>query len=120
MIRVAFSSPADGSFRLRLRGHAGAGAPGQDLVCAGASTLAHTLTGVVELLNEAGMLEEKPVCTLQPGFAHIIARPREEYWQIAAIAFWAAQVGFATLAQSYPENVTVERVMKVGEGACLS
>lgn len=113
MIRVEFSAPGDGSFRLRLRGHAGAGAPGRDLVCAGASTLTHTLAEAVRRLEEAQMLAQAPKLTLQPGYAHIIARPREDCWQIAAIAFWTAEMGFATLAQGYPENVTVERVMKV-------
>lgn len=113
MIRVEFSAPADGSFRLRLRGHAGAGAPGHDPVCAGASTLAYTLAEVVRQLEGAQMLAQAPKLTLQPGYAHIIARPREEYWQIAAMVFWTAEMGFATLAQGYPENVTMEGVMKV-------
>ncbi len=113
MVKVAFSCPEAGGFRLRLRGHAGAGAPGHDPVCAGVSTLAHTLAKAVALMEAAGLLAKGAKITLEPGRGEITAVATEDSWEITALAFWTAQVGFAALAEGFPENVALEEVMQV-------
>lgn len=62
--------------RLRLSGHAGSGPKGEDLVCAGVSTLACTLAASVEALGREGKAEQVRI-VLRPGFAEIRCVPRD-------------------------------------------
>lgn len=103
--------PKEGSFHLVLEGHACTAPKGQDLVCAGASTLACTLGEAVEKFYEAGMLERYPRVYTGPGYAEIIALPKELYRQPVMIAFWTAELGIGLLAGEYPEHVKLEEVL---------
>lgn len=60
--------------RMRLLGHAGSGRKGEDLVCAGVSTLAYTLAASVAALEREGKAEKSSVL-LQPGCADISCAP---------------------------------------------
>ena len=113
MILSKFDTAADGSLHMKATGHAGAASKGQDLVCAGVSTLAQTLAEAVERLYYQGMLRRCPRVELYEGNAEIIAQPKPDFRAEAAMVFWTVQNGIAALAESFPENVALEEVMRV-------
>ncbi len=88
--------------RLRVYGHAGAGRKGEDLVCAGASTLAYTLAASVAELERERKAEKSSIL-LQPGCADISCVPRDP----AAVqgAFDTVYRGFRLLAKNYRKFV---------------
>ena len=90
--------------RLRIYGHAGSGRKGEDLVCAGASTLAYTLAASVADLERAGKAEGVRVL-MEPGCADISCVPRDA----AAVrgAFDTVYRGFGVLAKNYRKYVRV-------------
>lgn len=114
MIQAKFYCGGDGSVHLWMAGHAGAGAKGEDLVCAGASALACTLGAAVERMYEQQMLRRCPKVELYDGNAEIIAVPKARFSQAAMMVFWTIQNGIAALAASYPGNVTLTEVLRVG------
>ena len=67
MIKVQYWNGADGSRNLQMQGHAGAAPRGQDLVCAGASTLALTLGRAAALMEEEEMLARPALVRLEAG-----------------------------------------------------
>lgn len=112
MINVHFFTQADGSVHLEMDGHAGAAPKGEDLVCAGASTLCYTLAQAVRFLHSQDALSHPPVIEIQEGRASIIAVPKSEYDGVVYTAFWTVQTGFYTLSSSYPDHVRL-RPMRV-------
>lgn len=98
---------------MTLRGHAGAGPKGQDLVCAGASALACTLGRAVERLYEQSMLRRCPRVELYQGNAEVIAVPKERFDRECAMVFWTVQNGIGELAASFPENVRLEEALRL-------
>lgn len=117
MVTVRFYTALDESLHLRVRGHAGAGARGHDLVCAGVSTLCRGLGRAVEHLASAGLLAAPPRIVLREGEAEIDALPLPAHRDTAALVFWTAQVGLNELARSFPRNVTLEGVIHLGASA---
>lgn len=115
MVKAIFQCHENYDVRMNLLGHAGAGAKGEDLVCAGASALACTLALAVEKLNEQGMLACTPTIILQEGEAEIAAVPKEAFWTEVLMAFWTIQVGIGALAEAFPGNVEMTEVMRVCE-----
>lgn len=115
MISVRFFTGADGGFHLRMRGHAGAGPKGRDLVCAGASTLAFALGRAAEHLEAAGLLSAPARVRLREGEAEISALPRQEFRQETALVFWTVQVGMHELAAAHPARVVLDGVIRLEE-----
>ena len=113
MVTVRFYTAPDGALHLRVRGHAGAGERGHDLVCAGVSTLCQCLGRAAEHLASAGLLAAPPRIVLREGEAEIDALPLPAHRDTAALVFWTAQVGLNELARAYPENVTLEGVLRL-------
>lgn len=111
MVFVRFFVASDGALCLRVRGHAGAGRRGRDLVCAGVSTVCQGLGRGVQLLEQAGLLAQPPRVLLERGRAEISALPRPELRSEAALVFWAAEVSLHALAESFPKYVTLEGVI---------
>ena len=112
MILAKFYCGGDGSLHMQALGHAGAGPRGQDLVCAGVSTLAETLAQAVERLYHQGMLRRCPRVELYEGNAEIIAQPKARFRKETAMVFWTVQNGIAELASGFPGNVKLEETMR--------
>lgn len=93
--------------RLTIEGHAHAGEPGHDLVCAGCSALAYTLAANVGNMEANGQVKNV-VVKLEPGKAEISCRPRTKYTAIVARIFEAICVGFEMLAVSNPQYISYE------------
>ena len=87
--------------RIRFEGHAGAGERGNDLVCAGVSTLMGTLRAMCEICED----ELQPTIFFGDGVCEVTMEPEEEYRATAVIVLRMAFAGCCVLAQTYPENV---------------
>ena len=113
MIIVIYTE-LDGSsgsiLRLEAAGHAGYAPAGQDIVCAGASTLMQTLVyllaGEESAKSDAWDEPEGPRLTVTA------AAPRKP-WVEGAFEF--AKAGFALLAERYPDNVRFADLSGRGE-----
>ena len=103
MIRVIYSEldgPEGLTLRLEASGHAGYAPAGQDIVCAGASTLMQALVSLLagEKTARSDAWDEPE----GPRLAVTAAAPQEPWVEGA---FELAKAGFALLAERYPDNV---------------
>ena len=100
MIKVTYTEldgPSGPTLRLEAAGHAGYAPAGQDIVCAGASTLMQTL--VYLLAGEESAKSDAWDEPEGPRLAVTAAAPRKP-WVEGAFEF--AKAGFALLAERYP------------------
>ena len=100
MIQVTYTEldgPSGLNLRLEAKGHAGYAPAGQDIVCAGASTL----------------MQDEPD---SPRLAVVAAAPQEA-WVEGAFEF--AKTGFALLAERYPEHVQFMDRSRRGEQSMM-
>jgi uncharacterized protein YsxB (DUF464 family) len=88
-----------------MRGHAGGGEAGHDLVCASASILAYTLASFVLNLEETGAVESTEVDLLS-GKATVGCKPTARSEADVRRIFGSICEGFSLLARNYPENVS--------------
>lgn len=113
MIRVNYTeldSAGEPTLRLEARGHADYAPAGQDIVCAGASTLmqtlAYLLAGEENAHSDAWDEEDGPRLAVTAGV------PRSP-WVEGAFDF--AKTGFALLAERYPDHVRFADLSARGE-----
>lgn len=104
MIQVVYYRPYN---RITIEGHALAGAPGHDLVCAGVSALAYTMAANVGNMEANGQVKDVTV-KLEPGNAEISCKAKNKYTAIVARIFEAVCVGFEMLAASNPQYISYE------------
>ena len=113
MIKVTYTEldgPSGPTLRLEAAGHAGYAPAGQDIVCAGASTLMQTL--VYLLAGEESAKSDAWDEPEGPRLAVTAAAPRKP-WVEGAFEF--AKAGFALLAERYPDNVRFADLSDRGE-----
>lgn len=113
MIKVLYTeldSAGGPTLRLEARGHAGYAPAGQDIVCAGASTLMQTLAYLLagEENAHSDVWDEED----GPRLAVTAGAPRSP-WVEGAFAF--AKAGFALLAERYPDHVRFADLSARGE-----
>ena len=99
--------------RLRLTavGHANYAPRGQDIVCAAATMLMHTLAVNVKRLNRNDPRRFYGTrVRLTPGFAWVEVRPRYDGRITAMLIFDAIAGGFRALAKSYPNHVSFTQI----------
>ena len=84
-----------GGAHLTVRGHAGYGEYGKDIVCAAASALVYALA---EVLRETGRLAE---AVMEPGRAEVTGRGE------CCREFDMVRCGLEMLAGQYPESVEI-------------
>lgn len=94
--------------RLTMEGHAGSADHGKDLVCASASILAYTLAKNVLKLAAGGQIRMSPVVKMEEGRTEICVTPRSGFQSVVTLIFDSLCIGFALLANDYPENVSYE------------
>ncbi len=112
MIKVCYSEldgPKGLSLRLEAAGHAGYAPAGQDIVCAGASTLMQAL--VYLLAGEESARSDAWDEPDGPRLAVAADAPVEPWVQGA---FELAKAGFALLAERYPDNLRFADVSRSG------
>lgn len=105
MILAKMERRLDGSVRLELGGHARAAPKGQDLVCAGATTLAYTAAQVARSAYDGGKLARKPKIALAEGKALVIATPTEDARKELEQAFEVVGLGLEMLSHNYPHCI---------------
>lgn len=113
MIKVRFYRKVDGSVHMTMKGHAGAGPAGEDLVCAAATTLSYTAAQAVQFLYEQDMLAREPKIEIRDGDAVVIATPTRDSFAEVLHTFWVVQCGAHILACNYPRNVELEQFLGV-------
>lgn len=84
---------------IAVTGHAGFAPHGQDIVCAGVSTLVQTLIQSVEELTEDEIHYD-----IQPGMAVIKYRNLSQQAQLLVDSFF---LGIRSMAASYPDNIMI-------------
>lgn len=87
------------SGEIEIIGHAGAGPPGHDLVCAAVSTLVQTLVNSLEELTY-----DKVKSEIQPGRAVIQYRNLSAHGQWLVDSFF---VGVRGVAESHPDCIRI-------------
>lgn len=88
-------------YSIEFKGHAGAGAKGEDLVCAGVSTLYGTLRATCEEYSEC----LAPETETGDGTARVTLRPEKGYEWSAVVIMRTVFIGCCLLAENYPEYV---------------
>lgn len=107
MLKARFQTDDRTQVSLRMEGHAGAGEPGHDLVCAAASILTYTAAQIAIQMHHDGKLTGEPVIRLESGDSLIVIRPKDEFYDEALYALYSAGVGMILLQHRYPEHVHV-------------
>ena len=90
--------------RITLRGHAGAGNPGQDLICCAASALTYTLAANVRRMQKRGWLK-KAIIRMSAGDAEIVCVPGKHRRDPVRDRMDAICMGFWMLSREYPDFV---------------
>ena len=117
MMKVVYSemdTPAGISCRLEAAGHAGYAPAGQDIVCAGASTV---MQGLVCLL--AGEEKARSDAFDEPDGPRLAVQADAPCAEWVQGAFELAKACFALLAERYPENVRFADVSRRGEKSMM-
>lgn len=113
MIKVLYNEldgPEGVTLRLEAAGHAGYAPAGQDIVCAGASTLMQALVSL--LAGEESTRSDAWDEPDGPRLA-VVAEAPQKPWVEGA--FELAKTGFALLAERYPDNLRFADVSRRGE-----
>lgn len=84
---------------IRVSGHAGHAPPGQDVVCAGVTTLVQTLVESVEALTT-----DKIGYEISPGRADIYYGNLSEQSKTLVDSFF---IGICLIADEFPDNVQI-------------
>ena len=117
MMKVCYSemdTPAGLSCRLEAAGHAGYAPAGQDIVCAGASTV---MQGLVYLL--AGEENAHSDAFDEPDGPRLAVQVDAPCADWVRGAFELAKASFALLAERYPENVCFADVSQRGKDSMM-
>lgn len=91
-----------GACSITVSGHSGFAPAGQDIVCAGVSTLTFTLFEMIKKLPQVQGLR----CGAKNGFLKIIFIHPEEDTEVKTIIDTVV-TGYSMLAEKYPENVSL-------------
>lgn len=97
-----------GALCMRMTGHSAAAPHGEDLICAGASTLAATLADCAALLDRHGKTEGEPTVELRSGFACVKLLPKPECRGEALMMFSTVQLGMSALRRNYPAYIRLK------------
>lgn len=93
--------------RLTVKGHAGSGEPGKDLVCASASILAYTLAANAKALKQQGAIRDM-TAVLREGDTEISCTPGHRHRAVVTLVFDTVCAGFTLLARDYPDFLRYE------------
>ena len=107
-------TPAGLSCRLEADGHAGYAPAGQDIVCAGASTV---MQGLVYLL--AGEEKAHADAWEEPDGPRLAVQADAPCAAWVQGAFELAKAGFTLLAERYPDNIRFADVSRSGQQSMM-
>ena len=101
MIEIRYT-PDD--YRVDVRGHAGAGAPGQDPVCAAVTALVLTMAENAQRMQQLGGAEIL-TCQVEPGYFALRCAPAPGMDGVLRLMLECFCLGLYRLAQAHPEHV---------------
>lgn len=101
MTRIEFDEK---TLTLEIKGHAGYGKMGQDIICAAVSILTYTLVGALQRYSEYGWYRLE--ADLSGGEAYIHCAVNG-YFSMVVEMFRFAMIGYKMLAEEYPQHVEV-------------
>lgn len=88
---------------IKIEGHAGYGEAGNDIVCAGISTLAYTMINELTNLEKHGVMSSYQ---LTDGKIHIIFSGDEKIFEpVESVII----TGFEMISENFPDNLTLTR-----------
>lgn len=93
--------------RVTVKGHAGAGPEGHDLVCAAASALALTLAGNVAYMQSQKAVRDT-ILRLDAGDSEIQCKTCRRYKDSVEQVYRTICVGFELLATQYPNHISYD------------
>lgn len=93
--------------RMRAKGHAGFAKYGEDVVCAGLSTLFVTVEEIIIEMRDEGLLAEEPEVQLCSGDVVLAMEPREKGRYKAETLWEFLRTGVKLLAERYPQYVVI-------------
>lgn len=100
MITITFKAK---TLELEIKGHAGQGNKGEDIVCAAISTLFCTLCQA--LIESRNMLKANPVIKDKDGDGYIQCKPKKEFEGNIARTYWTILVGIQGVADENKDFV---------------
>ena len=106
MIKISVMRQDDGKvIGLFIKGHAQAGAYGEDIVCAGVSALAQSV-----ILGLAKHLHREITYDVQPGNLSVELKAKAD--DLTEAVFCVAILGFAEIEKSNPKNVSLSDIRR--------
>ena len=100
MINITFKPK---TMELEIKGHAGHGKKGKDIVCSAISCLFYTLGE--NLYEGIEMLDEAPIFKDEDGEGYLSCIPKKEYQPNITLIYWTILNGMKMVADNYPKNV---------------
>ena len=94
--------------QLRMKGHAGYGGVGADIVCAACSTLFYTLCTALLDEENMGHLAQEPKMEMTKGRASVRCVPKTDAEARVDVVYRTVINGFHMLCQKYPEYVNLK------------
>ena len=109
MIKAIFSLNQKTKYiKLTVKGHAGYGKIGEDIICSAATILADTVAQIVLDLDRRGLLREKPLIKRESGNMIIACKPVDYAFDEAIHTYLVAQTGFKLLNHNFKNYVDVK------------
>ena len=105
MIKI---SVAPKRYKVKIKGHAGYGERGTDIICASVSFAFYNLAQVMLNLYEQGMLCKAPEMTDNEGNSRLEVIPKAEYEAHVQFALAYFTAGVSALDAQYPEFVKLK------------
>lgn len=107
MIFIRYSrNQGSGLHRLRMDGHAGYAAAGEDIVCAACSALGYAYSQTLRVLEGAGYCRIKRLRAGDGQLDVVVETGRGPEGEMAVcVAMLTVEQGFRALQEQYPENV---------------
>ena len=91
-------------YSVTVQGHAGAGEPGHDIVCAGVSALVYAMTRRGETRHRAQCSDQ------EEGYGFVRCYPQQGEEALCLEMLETGMCGLRAIAASYPKFVTVREV----------
>lgn len=110
MINIVYSQK---DYSLQIKGHSGYASAGNDIVCAGASTLLYTLCQTLLSLEHEKYYNAPPEMNIKSGDASVKCMPKNEYRHIIDNVFFTIMNGFELLESEYPNFVNIQFAKKL-------
>lgn len=91
------------TFEMDIKGHAGHGKKGKDIVCSAVSCLFYTLGE--NLYENVDLLEEAPLMVDEDGSGYILSIPKDGCEEKVSLIYSVIANGMKMVADNYPKNV---------------